>query len=182
MRLAKIFFVMALWTTFSMPSGTLGRQQSERSAQADNGVSREVRHQLMLLPRYTVFDILQYSVNGGRVTLTGAVTQPDLKSDAEKALKNVEGVEGVDNQIEVLPVSPNDNQIRRAVYRTIYSQPGLERYSEGALQSIHIIVKNGNVTLVGSVGSQADKDQANIVTRGVPNIFSVTNDLTVDRS
>jgi hyperosmotically inducible periplasmic protein len=182
MRFAKIASVIALCAALSAPTVMFGRQQADRAAHAEGAVSREVRHELMMLPRYTVFDILQYSVNGGHVTLTGAVTQPYLKSDAEAAVKKVEGVESIDNQIEVLPVSPNDDQTRRVVYRTLYSQPGLERYSEGALQSIHIIVKNGNVTLVGTVGSQADKDEANIVTRSVPNIFSVTNNLTVEKS
>ncbi len=182
MRTTKSTFLIALCVLFSMPAVMFGRQQAERVAHADDTVSREVRHELMMLPRYTVFDILQYSVNGGHVTLTGAVTQPYLKSDAQAAVKKVEGVESIDNQIEVLPVSPNDDQTRRAVYRTLYSEPGLQRYSEGALQSIHIIVKNGNVTLVGSVGSQADKDEANILTKSVPNIFSVTNDLTVEKS
>jgi hyperosmotically inducible protein len=182
MRIAKIVFLMILSATFSTPSVMFGSQQTERVAHADDTVSREVRHELMMLPGYTVFDILQYSVNGGHVTLTGAVTQPYLKSDAQAAVKKVEGVESIDNQIEVLPVSPNDDQTRRAVYRALYSQPALQRYSEGALQSIHIIVKNGNVTLVGSVGSQSDKDAANILAKSVPNIFSVTNDLTVDKS
>ncbi len=96
-------------------------------------------------------------------------------------MKSVEGVESIDNQIEVLPLSPNDDQIRRAVYRAVYSQPSLQRYAEGAVQSIHIIVKNGNVTLVGAVGSEADKDVANVQAKSVPNVFSVTNELIVEK-
>ena len=182
MRIAKTAFSIALVAAFSVPSAMFARQQAERVAHAESTVSREVGHQLMMLPRYTVFDILQYTVNGGQVTLSGEVTQPSLKSDAQAAVKKVEGVESIDNKIEVLPVSPNDEQTRRVVYRTLYSEPSLQRYSEGALQSIHIIVKNGNVTLVGTVGSQSDKDAANILAKSAPNVFSVTNDLTVEKS
>ena len=183
MRAAKVASLIALCAAFSASSVTLARQQtqeqSQRAAHAEDSVSREVRHQLVMLPRYSVFDILQYSVNGGHVTLKGAVTTPTLKSDAEAAVKSVEGVESIDNQIEVLPLSPDDNQIRRAVYRAIYSQPALQIYAEGAVQPIHIIVKNGHVTLEGTVNNQADKDVANIQAKSVPNVFSVTNDLTV---
>lgn len=142
-------------------------------------LQQEVRHQLMLLPWYTVFDQLAYSVNGYTVTLTGAVVNPTLKSDAQNAVKRIEGVEKVVNQIQVLPDSPMDNQIRRAEYRKIYSQPSLSRYGIGNLQSIHILVDNGHVTLTGYVDSEADKNAANIQANGVPNVFSVKNDLIV---
>ncbi len=183
MRAAKVAALVALCAAFSIPNCARaqeqGRDQSQRVAHAEDSVSREVRHQLVMLPRYSVFDILQYSVNGGHVTLKGAVTTPTLKSDAEAAVKSVEGVESIDNQIEVLPLSPDDNQIRRAVYRAIYSQPTLQIYAEGAVQPIHIIVKNGNVTLEGAVANKTDKDVATIQAKSVPNVFSVTNDLTV---
>jgi hyperosmotically inducible protein len=182
MRVIRIASLIALGAALSAPNVTLGRRQAQRVAHAEDTVSREVRHELVMLPRYSVFDNLQYTVNGGHVTLNGAVTDPTVKSDAESAVKRIEGVESIDNQIEVLPLSPNDDQIRRAVYRAIYSQPSLQRYSEGALQSIHIIVKGGNVTLVGTVGSEGDKDVANIQAKSVPNVFSVTNNLTVDKS
>lgn len=142
-------------------------------------MSREVRHQLTMLPYYTVFDDLAYKVNGGTVTLFGAVTNPVLKKDAERAVRGIEGVENVVNNIEVLPVSPNDDRIRRAVYRAIYSQPGLDMYSLRAVPTIHIIVKNGNVTLTGAVANQGDKDRAGIAAKGVPGVFSVTNDLQI---
>ena len=182
MRVIRIASLIALSAALSAPNVTFGRQQAQRVAHAEDTVSREVRHQLVMLPRYSVFDILQYSVNGGHVTLKGAVTDPTVKSDAESAVKSIEGVESIDNQIEVLPLSPNDDQIRRAVYRAIYSEPSLQRYSEGALQSIHIIVKNGNVTLVGTVDNDGDKDVANIKAKSVPNVFSVTNNLMVEKS
>jgi hyperosmotically inducible periplasmic protein len=142
-------------------------------------LTREVRHELVTLPFYTIFDNLAYSVNGATVTLLGQVTQPVLKSDAEKAVKSIEGVEKVDNQIEVLPVSPMDDQIRRAEFRAIYGDPALERYALGALPPIHIIVKNGHVTLEGAVANQMDKNVAGIRANGVPGVFSVTNNLQI---
>lgn len=140
---------------------------------------QEVRHRLLLLPWYTVFDQLAYSVNGYTVTLTGAVVNPTLKSDAQNAVKRIEGVEKVVNEIRILPNGPMDNQIRRAEYRKIYSQPSLFRYGIGNLQSIHILVENGHVTLTGFVDSAADKNAAGIQANSVPNVFSVKNDLIV---
>ena len=142
-------------------------------------ITREVHHELVMLPFYSVFDDLAYKVDGDTVTLFGAVSRPTLKSDAENAVKKIEGVEKVINNIEVLPVSPNDDRIRRAVYRAIYSQPGLDMYSLRAVPTIHIIVKNGNVTLTGAVANQGDKDRAGIAANGVPGIFSVKNDIQV---
>ena len=186
MRAVKFAGLVALCAAFSIPSLALaqqhGQDRSQRVAHAEDSVSREVRHQLVMLPRYSVFDILQYSVNGGHVTLKGAVTDPVLKSDAEGAVKSVEGVEGIDNQIEVLPLSPDDNQIRRAVYRAIYSQPTLQIYAEGAVQPIHIIVKNGHVTLEGTVSNETDKNVATIQAKSVPSVFSVTNNLVVGKA
>jgi hyperosmotically inducible periplasmic protein len=126
-----------------------------------------------------VFDNLAYRVNGYTVTLEGQVTQPVLKSDAEKAVKKIEGVEQVVNNIEVLPLSPMDDRIRRAVYQAVYRQPGLEMYSLRAVPTIHIIVKNGQVTLTGAVGNPGDKERAGIAANSVPGVFSVTNDLLV---
>jgi len=183
MRIAKVALLGLLCAAFSMAGVTTAQQQktpAQRSASAQNSVSREVRHQLVMLPRYTVFDNLEYSVNGGHVTLKGQVVTPTLKSDAESAVKGVEGVESVDNQIEVLPLSPDDNQIRHAEYRAIYSQPALQIYAEGAVQPIHIIVNNGHVTLEGVVANQTDKDVANIQAKTVSNVFSVTNNLAVE--
>jgi hyperosmotically inducible periplasmic protein len=184
MRIVKMAFLVALCAIFSVAGVAIAQQKTptERASHAQDSVSREVRHQLVMLPRYSVFDILQYSVSGGRVTLKGQVTTPTLKSDAEGAVKSVEGVESIDNQIEVLPLSPMDNQIRHAEYRAIYSQPALQIYAEGAVQPIHIIVNNGHVTLEGNVSNQADKDVANIQAKSVPNVFTVTNNLTVGNS
>ena len=121
-----------------------------------------------MLPYYGVFDNLAYRVDGDTVTLMGQVTRPTLKSDAENVVKRIEGVERVVNHIEVLPLSPNDDRIRIAVYRAIYGQTGLDRYALQAVPPIHIIVNNGNVTLEGVVASETDKNLANIRANGVP--------------
>ena len=160
---------------------TGGWAQKDSSKSQDRLV-KEVRHQLVMLPYYSVFDNLAYKVDGNTVTLYGQVTRPTLKSDAEKAVKEIEGVDKVINNIEVLPLSPNDDNIRRAVYRAIYSQPGLDMYSLRAVPTIHIIVKNGNVTLEGAVANEGDKNRAGIAANGVPGVFSVKNNLQVDRS
>ncbi len=144
-------------------------------------VIKEVHHELVLLPYYGVFDNLAYKVDpDGTVTLLGQVVRPTLKSDAEGAIKHIEGVEKVVNQIEVLPLSPNDDRIRRGIYRAIYGDEALSQYALQAVPPIHIIVKNGNVTLVGAVGSQLDKTLAGTRSNSVPGAFSVTNDLVVD--
>jgi hyperosmotically inducible protein len=155
-------------------------QTTPTSQRALDRITKEVRHELVMLPYYGVFDMLAYKVEpDGTVDLMGAVARPVLKSDAENAVKHIEGVERVVNQIEVLPLSPNDDQIRRAEFRAIYSAPQLSRYSWQAVQSIHIIVKNGNVTLEGSVDNTVDKQVAEIQAKGVPGVFNVTNNLQV---
>ena len=144
-------------------------------------IMKEVRHELVMLPYYGVFDNLAYRVDGAKVTLFGQVTKPTLKSDAERAVKRIEGVETVDNEIEVLPLSPNDERIRVATYRAIFSKPALQRYQMGAVPPIHIIVKNGNITLIGVVDNEGDKNLAGIAANGVPGSFKLTNDLTVQK-
>jgi hyperosmotically inducible protein len=142
---------------------------------------QEVRHQLVMLPYYGVFDDIGFQVQGGTVILEGAVTRPTLKDDAGRVVRKVEGVTNVVNNIEVLPLSPNDDRIRRAVYRAIYGDPALsDRYGFQALPSIHIIVKNGNVRLEGVVANEGDRNIANIRANGVPGVFSVQNDLQVE--
>ena len=180
MRLTRLL-ILTLLALPVLGTGMLNAQQDMHKGPGNSSayLTREVRHELVQVPWYSVFDILQYSVNGNEVTLTGAVTQPTVKTDAENAVKHIEGVQKVNDQIEVLPPSPMDDEIRRAEYRAIYSQPNLSRYGVGALQSIHIIVKNGHVTLEGEVDSQADKDAAGIYAKSVPNVFSVDNRLMV---
>jgi hyperosmotically inducible periplasmic protein len=147
----------------------------------ENRLVKEVRHQLVTMPYYSIFDDIGFTVNGGTVTLVGQVTQPLIKDDAGRAVKRVEGVTGVVNNIEVLPLSPNDDNIRRGVYRAIYGDPSLStRYGFQALPSIHIIVKNGNVRLEGVVANVMDKNIAGIKANQVPGAFKVQNDLRVE--
>lgn len=154
-------------------------QEREISPKAVERIQKEVRHELVMLPFLTVFDNLGYKVEGYNVTLVGQVTNPVVKSDAETAVKKIEGVEKVDNQIEVLPVSLVDDGLRRRLYRAIYGYPPLQRYALPVLKPIRIIVKNGHVTLEGVVDSQADKNIVNIRANGVSGAFSVTNNLIV---
>lgn len=160
------------------------RQETFMAGEAGEGrLAREVRHQLLMLPYYGVFDELAFRVDGEKVTLMGAVVRPTLKSDAQNVVKRIEGVTQVINEIKVLPPSPMDDRIRIAAYRAIYGDPALStRYGFRALPSIHIIVENGHITLVGVVANEADKNLVNIRAKGVPNVFSVTNDLQVESS
>lgn len=144
-------------------------------------IQREVLHQLRMLPNYSVFDNLSFRVQGNEVELMGQVVRPTLKSDAEGAVKHIEGVERVVNNIEVLPLSGFDDRTRLAEYRAIYWHQGLDRYALQAIPPIHIIVKNGNVTLVGIVANMMDKNVAGIQANGVSGVFSVTNNLQVEK-
>ncbi len=144
-------------------------------------IAREVRHELVMLPYYSLFDDLSFRIDGGTVTLMGDVVRPTLKSSAENVTKSVEGVTNVVNKINVLPLSPMDDRIRLATARTIYGDPTIgDRYGYRALPSIHIIVNNGHVTLDGVVANQGDKNLINIRANSVPNVFSVTNNLRVE--
>ena len=140
---------------------------------------KEVRHELVTLPYYGVFDNLSYRVDGTKVTLFGQVTQPKLKDDAAKAIRGIEGVGSVDNEIEVLPLSASDDSIRRAAYQAIYSK--LDRYQFSAVPAIHILVKNGNIALEGVVAMEMDKDIAGIAAHGVSGAHGVTNNLRVEK-
>lgn len=162
-------------------SGLAGIALAQEKSRSEGRLEREVRHELVMLPYYGVFDNLAFKVDGYKVTLLGAVARPTLKSDAEAVVKRIEGVESVDNQIEVLPLSPNDDRIRLAVYRAVYRQASLSRYALQAIPPIHIIVKNGNVSLEGVVATEADKNLAGIRARGVSGVFSVTNNLRVEK-
>ena len=142
-------------------------------------LDESVRHELVMLPYYGVFDQLSFQVKGDVVTLDGEVSRPTLRSDAENVVKRIPGVKSVDNQIVVLPLSPYDNQIRWAMLRAVYGNPALFRYNLGAIAPIRIIVKNGNVTLEGAVATALDKTVAGLAANGVPGVFSVTNNLQV---
>jgi hyperosmotically inducible protein len=152
------------------------------SAQSDkvrDHLIREVRHELVMLPYYGVFDNLSFQIDGYNVKLIGQVTRPTLKSDAENVVKGIEGVEKVINEIVVLPPSPMDDRIRRATYRAIYGNPPLDRYALQAIPSIHIIVSGGRVTLTGVADSEADKNVAGLYANGVSGVFKVDNQLQV---
>jgi len=178
MRLRHLhFLVLAVFAALMLSADE--RQVSERAAER---IQKEVRHELVMLPFVNVFDNLAFRVDGYKVTLLGQVTNPTVRTDAEKAVKGIEGVEEVDNQIEVLPLSPNDDRLRRALFRAIYGYGPLEKYSLGVIKPIRIIVKGGHVTLEGVVDSQADKDMAGLRANGVSGVFSVTNNLQVVKS
>lgn len=148
---------------------------------AEGHIAKEVRHELLMLPYYSLFDDLEYSVQGRTVTLSGAVTSEHAitKSDAENAVKGIEGVDKVINNIKVLPPAPMDQEARERVYRTLANTGSLSRYFWEAAPSIHIIVDGGRVTLKGFVMNEGDKNLATIAANSVPDVFQVTNELRV---
>lgn len=166
----------------SQPNESTTREKGMAQNQLQRLI-REVRHELLTLPYYDVFDWIEYEVRpDGTVILRGqVVSPPDTKSSAEAAVKDVEGVTRVINEIEVLPVSPNDDRLRVALYRALFAgNSPLFRYGIQAVPSIHIIVKRGRATLKGIVANEADKNIAYIRARGVPGLFEVTNELRVE--
>ena len=168
----KLSLAVAL-TAFTVPM--FGRTNLPKGDLRD-----AVRHELVMLPYYSVFDDLEFTVDNGAVTLLGDVTRPSLKSDAANVVKRIPGVTNVVNNIKVLPLSPFDNRIRVATYRSVFGAAGLYRYAMGTNPSIHIIVENGHVTLKGVVANEGDKNIAYIRANGVPGVFSVTNNLLVE--
>ena len=177
----KLLITLAV-SLLVLPVGAVAKNQKfvSVSDRAWNRVEREVRHELGTLPFYGVFDNLAFKVDGGTVTLLGQVSRPTLKTDAERVVQSIEGVERVTNRIEVLPLSPYDDRIRLATYRAIYGNTALNRYALQAIPPIHIIVKNGIVTLEGVVANEGDRNIADIWARSVPGVFSVTNNLRVE--
>jgi hyperosmotically inducible protein len=166
-------------------SGATG-SAAQSTPQADRGsqkgeerLYKEVRHELVMLPNLSLWDNLAYKVEGYKVTLLGQVRNAGLKSEAENSVKHIEGVEQVDNQIQVLPPSPADDRIRVAVARSIFDAPGLFPYAMESVPPIHIIVQGGNVTLEGVVNNEGDKNMAEMRAKQIPGVFSVTNHLQV---
>jgi len=158
----------------------LGAQaQREIPARAVERIKREVRHEILMLPYFSVFDNITFEVSGYDVTLMGQVTNPTLRRDAENVVKRIEGVEKVTNKIEVLPASSLDDGLRLRLYRAIYGFPSMEKYAMPVIKPIRIIVKNGQVTLEGVVDSEGDKNIAGIRANSVSGVFSVTNNLVV---
>lgn len=158
--------------------------QAERDTREVERLVKEVRKELVTLPFFGVFDWLEGNVEAdGTVHLRGEVTRPTMKKDAERRVRSIEGVESVDNKIEVLPLSSSDDRLRTAVYRTLFNANSpLFRYGQGAVPSIHIIIKNGRLTLKGVVSSKGDSDIANVRANGVPGLFEVKNELQVESS
>jgi hyperosmotically inducible protein len=143
-------------------------------------LEERVRHELASLPYYTVFDNLAFRVDADQVTLIGQVTQPVVKEDAERAVRKLAGVRSVNSQIEVLPLSRADDQIRRSTYYAVYGYGPLERYGFGSQPGIRIVVKNGHVTLTGAVANAMDRAMAYQRANTVPGVFSVTNNLLIE--
>jgi hyperosmotically inducible periplasmic protein len=168
----KLLIVFALVVLF----------QTSGLAQINPRIIREVRHELVTLPYYGVFDWLEYEVQpDGTVTLRGQVVRPSTKSDAGKRVEEIDGVTKVVNQIETLPLSPSDDRLRVALYRQIYGfNSPLFRYAHQAVPSIHLIVSRGHATLKGVVSNRGDATQAYIRARTVPGLFSVKNELKVE--
>lgn len=173
-RLMAALAVIVSWTL-------LAAAQADRtpSGRTEERIQREVRHEILMLPYFGVFDYIAFKVEGYKVTLLGQVARPSLKKDIENVVKRIEGVESIDNQIEVLPVSNIDDQLRLALYRAIYGYPTLERYAMPVIRPIRIIVKNGHVTLEGVVDNEGDKNLVFMRANGVSGAFSVTNHLQV---
>jgi hyperosmotically inducible protein len=178
MKLRKPIVAACILALLAVGSPLFG-QTEQPSERAVKRIEKEVGHELRMLPYLGVFDNLAYKVEGYKVTLLGQVTRETLKSDAERVVKDIEGVEQVNNQIEVLPASQNDDRLRLRLYRAIYGFPSLQRYALGVNPPIRIIVKRGHVTLEGVVDNQADKNTAGIRANGVSDVFSVTNNLRV---
>lgn len=166
-------FVLAQTVDQTGANSAIDQRSEER-------IVKQVRHELLVIPQVTIFDNLAYRVDGETITLMGEVRNPVIKDEAQTAVKHIEGVEQVNNQIEVLPVSQNDDRIRRQVARAIFNEPRLFEYATQPVPPVHIIVKNGHVSLEGVVANRDDKNVAGIRANSVPGVFSVENDLRVE--
>jgi hyperosmotically inducible periplasmic protein len=176
---ALVAQLLALATPALLAQTTPAQKLPKAEEKHPPSLSREIHHQILVLPFYSVFDSIAFTLDGSKVTLTGQVVRPTLKEHAEAAVKSIEGVSVVINRIEVLPVSPADDDLRRAAYRSLYEDSTLALYAVQAVPSIHILVKNGNVTLEGSVNSVSDKTLAGVRAAAAANVLSVKNNLLV---
>jgi hyperosmotically inducible protein len=179
--LLKILFATALVGLMSFGMGVSSANAGTSTSPNISAIPNQVQHNLAMLPWYGVFDRLNYEVNGTEVTLSGQVISghATTKDEAGKFVKSIHSVTKVVNNIEVLPPSLFDDQIRRAEFRTVFSQADLGRYTMGAIPQVHIIVKDGHVSLEGIVMNQMDKNIAGIVANSVPGVFSVENNLRI---
>lgn len=205
-RMFLVFTFVAAVVALSVGSMTAQEEQTSTTLNANEQkvleIAKQVRNDIVRLPQYGVFDDIYFGIKGSTVILSGEASRPVLKSSAENVVKKIKGVERVENNIEVLPVSPNDDRIRAAVYRRIYGYPALQRYTSNrgptarwrsltartmgitndppiGYHAIHIIVKNGNVTLKGVVDNSSDAAMAEMMANTTPGVFSVTNDLQI---
>jgi len=178
-RIAGVTATLGLIVSVAIGESPQGNRDRVFGSQRLN---EKIRKELVTLPYYGVFDNLEFQVQDNTVILYGQVVRPSTRHDAESRIKRIEGIDRVVNNIQVLPLSSFDDQIRRRVYRAVYGAGGLFRYSMGTNPSIHIIVSNGHVTLEGVVDNNGDKNLAYIKANGVPGVFSVTNHLRVARA
>jgi len=177
----KIIFKTLVVAGFLCAVASAAKDPFTAGPRDEGRLAKQVRHELLMLPYYGVFDDLGFTVEGFTVTLVGQVVKPTLKADAEGAVKAIEGVTGVVNNIEVLPLSPNDDRVRMAAFRAIYGYSVLStRYGLSAAPSIHIIVKNGNIRLTGVVANEFDRNLVGIRASGVHGAFSVENELRIE--
>ena len=182
-RSVALSLVVGLVALSAMASAT-----SSRITNHNSSLAAKIRQELVALPHYSIFDNLFFQVDGSKVTLGGEVRWPNLKNSAQRVVANLEDVTDAENQIEVLPTSPYDDRLRLAVARAIFSHPVLSKYvwpgtSFGLLphrSDIHIVVKNGKVTLEGVVLRKTDSDVAFLMANHVFGVFSVTNKLQVE--
>lgn len=173
---ASPFVICTIFLSFSL---AIAQTNKTFSPKAQARITKEIRHQILMLPDFGAFDNIAFRLNGYDVVLLGQVTQPLLRSEAERVVKKIEGVERVDNRIEILPASFNDDRLRRDVFNAIYRYGPLQHYGVGSNRPIHIIVNGGHVTLEGVVDRQSDKNLAGIRANGVFGVFSVQNNLVV---
>jgi hyperosmotically inducible protein len=172
---------VVLLVVSALPAAVAQRDPAARGTENfERWLKEEVHHQLALLPWFSVFENLEYTVKGSEVTLSGQVVQDRTKEEAADRVKNIEGVTKVTNNIEILPASPNDDRIRRAAFRAIYGDPALSIYAHGSILPIHIIVKNGHVTLEGVVMNEGHKQLVGMRVLGISGVFSVTNNLRLE--
>jgi hyperosmotically inducible periplasmic protein len=177
---SALFALSSAYVAAILSAQTLStRKPAASEEKLPPNLSHEIRHQLLVLPFYSVFDSINFTLDGHKVILTGQVLRRSLKEHAEAAIKSLEGVNAVVNQIEVLPPSPSDDDLRNAVYRALYEDPTLERYAIQNIPPLHIIVKNGAVSLQGSVDSLSDKNLAGARIASVPNVVDLKNNLVV---
>jgi len=169
-----------VWGEYHYYSASPADWTTSSLSPADERLARQIRKNIRTLPNYGVFDALSFNIMSGQVTLMGKVNEPTLKTAAERVVQKMEGVTSVVNNIEVLPLSPNDDRIRLAVYDRVYNHPTLSPYELRAIPPIHIIVENGHVTLEGVVARKQEKTIAGMQANTVNGVFSVDNSLRVE--